>query len=153
MDIRKRTNLWRAVFSCMSVMLLQLTSPFVHADGSESLGPPSITIGSGTGIAAAGVGLSEAQPGVISVDVPAGATVNQVLLYWEGRHEFSAEVDNTATVNGTEVTGEWIGGMDLRKSASSAYRADITGLGVVNAGTSNLSIGGLNFCLVRKICG
>jgi hypothetical protein len=146
MDIRKRANLWRAVFSCMSVMLLQWMSPFVHADSSESLGPPSITIGAGTGIAAAGVGLSEAQPGVINVDVPAGATVNQVLLYWEGRHAFSpAEGDNTATVNGTEVTGEWIGGMDLRRSTSSAYRADITGLDVVNAGTSNLSIGDLGF--------
>ena len=65
MDIRKRTNLWRAVFSCMSVMLLQLTSPFVHADGSESLGPPSITIGSGTGIAAAGVlGYRKPSPGL-----------------------------------------------------------------------------------------
>ena len=71
MDIRKRANLWRIVISCMSVMLLQLNSPFVHADGDETLGPPSVFIESGTGIAAAGVGLSLTQPGTINIDVPA----------------------------------------------------------------------------------
>jgi hypothetical protein len=146
MDIRKRSNLWWAVIGCVSLMLFQLNIPFAYADGSETLGPPSISIGSGTGIAAAGVGLSGTQTGMINIDVPDGATVNQVLLYWEGRHDFSpGEGDDTITVNGTSVTGVLIGGMNLGTAASSAYRADITGLGAVSAGTNNLSIGGMNF--------
>jgi len=147
MGIRKRHNSRWAVISCMSLMLLLLNTPFVKADGSETLGPPSISVGSGTGFAAAGVGLSDIiQPGMITIDVPAGATVNQVLLYWEGRHDFSpGEGDDTVTVNGTSVTGVLIGGMNLGTAASSAYRADITSLGAVSAGTNNLSIGGMNF--------
>lgn len=146
MDIRRRQNLWRTVVGCMSLMLLQLNSPFVHADGNETLGPPSIPLESGTGIAAAGVGLSViSQPGTINIDVPAKARVNQVLLYWEGRHAFSGEGDNTATVNGTEVTGVLIGKAASGSADSSAYRADITGLGAVKAGSNSVDIGGVSF--------
>ena len=146
MDIRKRSNLWRAVIGCMSLTLLQLNSPFVHADGDEMLGDPSVFIESGTGIEAAGVGLSVIdQPGTINLDVPAKATVNQVLLYWEGRHPFSGEGDNTATVNGTEVTGVLIGKAASGSADSSAYRADITGLDAVTAGANSVDIGGVNF--------
>ncbi|MDH3910251.1 MAG: hypothetical protein OEU09_03075, partial [Rhodospirillales bacterium] len=60
---------------------LMLGSASVWADGTESLGTPSVPIASGTGIVGAGIGLA-AGPGTISVDVPAGASVEQVLLYW-----------------------------------------------------------------------
>jgi len=147
MDIRKRQNIWRTVIGCMSLMLLQLNSPFARADGDETLGQPSVSIESGTGIAAAGVGLSViSQPGTINIDVPVGATVNQVLLYWEGRHGFPpGEGDNTATVNGTEVTGVLIGKAASSSADSSVYRADITSLGAVTAGTNNVDIGGVSF--------
>ena len=154
MDIRKRPNLWRIIFSCMSLMLLQLNSPFVNADGSEILGPPSILIGSGTGIAAAGVGLSGSPSGVINIDVPDGATVEQVLLYWEGSHDLSpGEGDDTATVNTNDVTGMLIGGIVFTSAASSAYRADITSLGLVSDGANSLTIENLNFDNVTRGAG
>jgi hypothetical protein len=52
----------------------------VLADGTETLGTPSVAIASGTGLYANGTGMVN-QPGVIAVNVPAGATVKQVLLY------------------------------------------------------------------------
>ncbi len=55
----------------------------LRSDGSEILGTPSITIASGTGVVSGGTGMV-AQPGSITLDVPAGAVVKQVLLYWEG---------------------------------------------------------------------
>ena len=56
----------------------------VSADGTETLGPPSIAIAEGSGVIVAGVGLEAVQTGTINLDVPAGSTVKQVLLYWEG---------------------------------------------------------------------
>jgi hypothetical protein len=44
------------------------------ADGTETLGPASIPIATGTGIAAGGVGLNT-QPGPLTVEVPPGAVV------------------------------------------------------------------------------
>ena len=64
-------------------LLIGVPSAQVFAEGTETLGPASITIASGTGIVAAGTGM-KTQPGTISVDVPTGASVNQVLLYWSG---------------------------------------------------------------------
>ena len=52
----------------------------VQADGTETLGSPSIPIASGTGIVAAGTGLSQIQPGTIDITLP-GAPV-QVIAYW-----------------------------------------------------------------------
>lgn len=154
MDIRKRSNLWRTIISCVGLMLLQLNSPFVHADGDETLGDPSVFIESGTGIEAAGVGLSViSQPGTINIDVPDKATVNQVLLYWEGRHAFLGEGDNTATVNGTEVTGVLIGKAASGSADSSAYRADITSLNAVKAGANSVDIGGVNFTVTNHGAG
>lgn len=57
-----------------------LVPPVIAADGTETLGPPSIPIADGTGIVAAGTGMVT-QPGTINIDVPVGASVNQVLLY------------------------------------------------------------------------
>ena len=72
------------------------------ADGTETLGPPSIPIASGTGVIAAGVGLAT-QPGDISFSVPAGATVKQVLLYWEGQDFGTFTGDADIIVNGNLV--------------------------------------------------
>ena len=68
--------------SVLLALLLVVIVSIALADGTETLGPPSIPIASGTGIVAAGTGLVT-QPGTIDVDVP--GTVNQVLLYWEGQ--------------------------------------------------------------------
>jgi hypothetical protein len=116
------------------------------ADGTETLGSPSIAIAEGTGVAAGGVGLQNAQPADIDVAVPADATVNQVLLYWEGGH-LQGQGDNTIEVGGTDVTGTLIGGPTLffANIYSSSYRADITALGLVGPGANSVSVGGLDF--------
>jgi len=64
----------------MSVSLICNTT---RADGAEILGPPSILIANGTGVRAAGAGLDDAQPGNITIELPAGVTVSQAILYWE----------------------------------------------------------------------
>lgn len=126
------------------VVMLGLAS--VWADGTEMLGIPSIPIASGTGVTAAGVGLA-AGPDTISIDVPAGASVEQVLLYWTcfanaGNH------DDFVTVNSTPVVGTLIGGPTTFFSSvqGATYRADITGLNQVTEGNSLLTIADLDTC-------
>src|SRR5437867_3576311 len=76
------------------------TSSTVLANGTETLGPPiGITVASGSGTVAAGTGLFT-QPSAINLSVPAGATVKQVLLYWEGQSVFPQPGDDTITING-----------------------------------------------------
>lgn len=133
----------------VALVLLLLSVPvLVRADGTETLGPPSIAIQSGTGIIAAGTGMWS-QPGTITFDVPTGATVKQVLLYWEGQH-FSTGSDDTIVVNGNLVTGTLIGGPTLffQDVFSSAFRADVTALNLVVSGANVLTVSGMdfNFC-------
>jgi len=122
-----------------AVALLGLSTAAI-ADGTETLGTPlGITVEQGTGIVVGGTGLTESQPQSISVTVPGGATVNQVLLYWViGTN--AGDTDTEALVNGTPVTGMIIGGPSQLQTA---YRADITGLGAVSAGANSLEISGL----------
>ncbi|MEJ2720567.1 MAG: hypothetical protein P8181_05430, partial [bacterium] len=108
-------------------------------DGTEMLGDPSITIAEGNRMTASGVGMRSGT-GTISVTVPGGATVKQVLLYWEG-YNTTASGDDQIMVNGTiAVTGMLIGGPTLfwglppNENWSTAYRADITAQGLVNPG-------------------
>jgi hypothetical protein len=119
-------------------------------DGSETLGDPvGLTLATGSGIVSAGVGLFPNLSGAINVTVPMGATVKQVILYWEGQHSTPAG-DNAIMVNGNAVTGAFIGGgtaagLFYFPYYSSTYRADITGLGLVTGGASVLNITGMAF--------
>jgi len=119
-------------------------SPIALADGTEMLGPPGISIASGSGVVAAGVGL-EVQPGVININVPAGATVQQVLLYWSG--EFAVVNDDSINVDGIPVVGTLIGGPTLFYSnvRADSYRADITGLGLISAGPNSITVDGMDY--------
>lgn len=116
------------------------------ADGTETLGDPSIAIASGSGFAAGGVGMDAGQPQSFDVTVPAGAVVNQVLIYWEG-FQAGPSGDDTITVNDNAVTGALIGGPTnfFGSTYSSTYRADITWLGLVVAGTSTLTVSDMDF--------
>jgi hypothetical protein len=140
------------------VVLLLVSFGRIFADGTETLGIPSIQIASGTGIASAGVGL-HSQPGVINVEVPAGATVKQVLLYWEGFMAEDAVGDDTILIsNGgpqVEVTGTLIGGPTNFFSGAwaSTFRADITSLALVAAGPNALNVDGLVFTNVSNGAG
>lgn len=121
------------------------------ADGTETLGPPAgVTLASGTGVAVAGVGLGghlgvPNQVGTFTVSVPAGATVEQVLLYWEGHFREGTTPDDTVTLNGNPVTGSQIGGPTLffGDVYATGFRADVTGLNLVGAGNTALTVTGL----------
>ncbi len=140
------------VIALLCIFSLGIQSRDVFADGTETLGLPSIPIASGTGIVAAGTGLSS-QPGTIDIKVPDGATINQVLLYWEGQMIGDLVGDNTIVVNGTEITGTPIGGQTFffGNVFSSSFRADITefyttSFGVISDGLiKTLTAQGLNF--------
>jgi len=117
-------------------------------NGTETLGPPSIAIATGSGVAQGGVGMQGVGDGtaMLDIDVPAGATVKQVLAYWSGGTT-SANGDDAIVIDGNDVTGELIGGPTLFYGNYNfyAYRADITGLGLVGAGSNSLEISGMNF--------
>jgi len=119
----------------------------VAADGTEWLGPPSIPLAAGSGMAVGGVGLIDVpQPASLFVSVPADAVVQQVLLYWISEFYPQSGPDVTAVVNGVEVTGDVIGGPVNFFSVVyfSTLRADITDLGLVGPGGNVLEISGLN---------
>ena len=87
----RRNSLLMAFIGLAGLLHVSVLPSAVFADGTEVLGDPSITIASGTGVVAAGTGL-KAQPGTINVSIPAGASIEQVLLYWSG--EFSVSDDD-----------------------------------------------------------
>ena len=121
------------------------------AEGTDVLEPPSfISIASGSKIIGAGVGLSQGQPNNIEIDIPAGVSIKQVLLYWDGdnRRYWDANDPNfvgvtpqigtttdTVNVNGTDIEGVFIGGRTYRTVQQQlAFRADITDFGFVSPG-------------------
>jgi len=126
-----------------------LAAPAV-ADGTEALGPATLAIAPGSGIQIAGIGLREVASGTISIDIPAGSSVEQAILYWEGFAETVAEQGATDDIvlNGAiGVTGERIGGPTnfFPMAWSSTYRADITALGLVGPGMNAIDVSGLDF--------
>lgn len=135
------------VFGLFLLVLLMLTA-VVYADGTETLGDPSIAISSGTGVVAAGVGLQDSQPGTININVP--GDVVQVLAYWAGGVTSNIPSDDTIVIDGNEVTGTLIGGpayffdFNAKSFYDSNYRADITNLGLVSTGANSLSVEGLD---------
>jgi hypothetical protein len=127
----------------MLLASLALPSVVMFADGTETLGSPSIPIAEGSGFVAAGTGLYDMQPGTIDIDVP--GTVVQVLLYWSVEFSGAGPGDHTITVSGNSVTGTSIGGPTLFYGDVSlqSFRADITGLGLVFAGSNTLAVSDL----------
>ena len=141
-----KPTLKRAAAATAGLLLSLSVNPIAQADGTETLDSPSIAIGSGSDIVAAGTGMVT-QPGVISINVPAGATISQVLLYWEGQM-FRDEVgDSEINIGGTDVTGVLIGGQSFffKDAYSSAYRADITALNLIAPGGNTVNVSGLDF--------
>lgn len=145
---------WVGRFLVLTAILTGFTGLAV-ADGSETLGVPSIPIASGSGYVAKGVGLALVQPGTINITIPPGATIRQVLLYWEGQHT-TASGDNTIIAAGNPVTGTLIGGPNFFFAPgvqSSSYRADVTALNLVAPGPNAVSVQGLSFNRVNNGAG
>ncbi len=144
-----------AAFACLC--FIGVMSGKVFADGTEILGPPmNITIESGSGVVAAGVGLAVNQTGDINIAVPDGSTVKQVLLYWGGSND-SSSVESSANiiVDGKEIIGELIGGpyVGSQNWNGLAFRADITDLDLVVSGNNTLTVYKINFELVANGAG
>lgn len=112
-----------------------LASPAVHADGSETLGTPSIAIASGNGVATAGFGLADTGSDTSTISVPANAAVRQVLLYWDAT---PFNNNDQLVINDQLVFGQVIGGNPFPNARS--YRVDITNLNLVGPGVTNLSV-------------
>lgn len=125
-----------------------LTTPTTQTgydkDGTEELG--FIAVPDGSGFLEAGVGMVDTDTGNFSLTVPDGATVVQVLMYWEGGTT-SDNGDDTISINGTSVTGALIGGPTnfFENYNFYAYRADITAEGMVVAGLNNFEITDFDF--------
>ena len=152
-ELRRTLGLHPGAPLAAALLLLVLGAQSALADGTETLNPPTVTIASGSGIATGGVGLADGQPGNISVEVPLGATVEQVLLYWEGANTDTADATPTHAieVNGSAVIGALIGG-DTEYAGgyrTASYRADITELGLIGPGSNTISVGGLDFTMVN----
>lgn len=152
--------------ACIAAMAALGASATALADGTETLGPPSVPIASGTGVLVAGAG-TQAFPNVprsFSFNVPAGAVIDQVLLYWEGHwtdhaphwsHTPQVDGDDVISINGNVVTGTKIGGSTAffqqfvgavdGTEMFVGYRADITALGLVSAGANTLTISQMLF--------
>jgi len=129
--------------SCVLASLIMINE--ANADGTDQLGPPSISINSGSYVLVEGAGLLETQPNDITMEIPMDVSIAQVLLYWTGRDG----ADDTLEVNGTNVTGSLIGGT-ANEAAANTYRVDITDLSfaegwLVVGQTNVLSVGGLEF--------
>jgi hypothetical protein len=161
------SNTWRntTLAICVTLPGAILGSLPAHADGTEILGPTSEVLAEGSQIIGAGTGLSVAQPGDIEIEIPAGVTVEQVLIYWDGAdrdywdgadrvYPTNAPIIDvtTDTINVSEggsdyeVEGVFIGGRTFKSEVQHfAFRADITSLGLVSPGSNTLSISGLDF--------
>jgi len=97
----------------------------------------------GSNIVADGIGLDGATTGVISVDVPGGATITKVLLYWEVWGDNGDPSTVSVTVGSTtgSITGEYIGLSTIDSGAESrSFRADITTEFAFGSGTNTVTI-------------
>jgi len=129
----------------------QLNSPDPNSgstvkNGTEVLGPPSIPIASGTGFAEGGVGMVGVDSGQLTIEVPAGSQVAQALLYWAGGATIGVG-DDEISLDGTLIQGELIGGPVefFGDYEFFAYRADITDLELVDAGTNTFTVADFDF--------
>jgi len=148
---------FRKLISAAAILTVTSFSAATFSEGTETLGPLSIDVAEGSGVAIGGVGLFidnmdgtyTNTDGEIDVSVPPGASIEQVLLYWvseDGPSHVPVAGDDMVTIDGNPVVGTLIGGTSeiyakgdgTGKIYMSAYRADITGLGLVSDGDNTL---------------
>lgn len=100
----------------------------------------------GTDFVMAGTGTASNDAETITVDVPTGATVHNVYLYWGRRlpnPDDPATPPSDILVDGNTVTGPIIGGPIETSDGlqtPTTYRADITSLALVGDGTSSFTV-------------
>jgi hypothetical protein len=146
----------REPFSARAALLLVLsllagTGP-VLPDGIERLGPlQGVAVHPGNRLFAAGVGLEKKPSGTITIEIPPGVAVRQVLLYWGERDDAGDDeilLQGTIRVRGLLAgTNPFFDDPALRPFV---HRADITTLGLVREGVNQISIGGLDVTAGRR---
>jgi hypothetical protein len=143
---------WRRVAIAVALVGALATASPAMADGDERLGAPTIPVTTGTDALVAGIGTQPFADDPVSfeVSVPSGATVKQVLAYWQGQWTPGLEPegpDDEITVNGSAVTGTAIAEPvnPYFGELFQTFRADITSLGLVDAGTNTLTVADMNF--------
>lgn len=116
-----------------------ITLPTVPDDGLTARDISGVTA---TDFVTAGAGTASNDPEEITVDVPAGATVTAVFLYWARRISDPNDAPpSEIMVEGSTVGGDVIGGpIEVPQQDPVSYRADITSSGVVSPGTSTFEV-------------
>ncbi len=136
-------------FASLALSALSAFAPLAHAEGTEQLGAPALTLAAANHVAAAGVGTLPNGTGLLDITLPAGAQVRQVLVYWEGLDLGPNDHGESATISldAHFVTGVRIGGpSDLfGASWSSTFRADVTALALVSPGFNQIYVSGVDF--------
>lgn len=144
----RRTRRFLRGALCLALALPLLLVQPAFAEGDEEIGEAQLELAEATGVVMGGVSLLD-QPATLDVEVPAGATVEQVLVHWVGMHWADVSGDDTLTLDGSEITGTLIGG-PVKYSwrwRTSAYRADITDLGLVGPGANSLTVDDSDFAI------
>ncbi|MCA8963026.1 MAG: hypothetical protein KDC38_21030, partial [Planctomycetes bacterium] len=143
-------------FACV----VALAPTFAWADGSEMLGNPTIPIANGNIVMAAGTGMQNG-PGLIQIDLPA-ADIVQVIAYWSGAELGPMLGDDSIQIAGVDVFGKSIGGPTFFFTCPagcgptagdfyySAFRADVTDLGLLAPGSNTLEVTGVDFFAERS---
>jgi hypothetical protein len=147
------TPSWSRTFAATVVAVALAVPAAAHADGTETLGPPGVAIADRTDTAFAGTGTQEFLnlPTTLSVSVPAGATVKQVLVYWAGEDTWPGhgpdEYDDTISLAGAPVTGTLIGGPStpFLRERFYTFRADVTARNLVGPGSNSIAVSDMNF--------
>lgn len=125
-------------------------APAAFADGTQELGPPvGLAAPTGTRMILAGVGVRDGQPQGLSIDIPAGAAVRQVVAYWAAVDWDLAKLETTDEIflNGSSVVGNRIGDPALlfNTGYNASYRADVTALHLLVPGANVISVDGVDF--------
>lgn len=118
-----------------------LTIPTVSDDGLTARDISGVTA---TDFVTGGTGTASNDVETLTVDVPAGASVEAVYLYWARRIVDPDDAPaSEIEVEGSTVAGTIIGGpLDTPDdmNASTSYRADISGLGLIGSGSNSLDV-------------
>ena len=139
------------IAAATGLVLFSASAAAARVNGTKTLDPPlSLTPASGSGTITVDT-LMSIQPSSIDFRLPAGATVTQVLLNWEGDAVYPSPGDENITVNGISLVGRLIEGptilfqTDRGQIQRSGFQADITSLDLVTSGSNTLTLEGLTF--------
>lgn len=119
------------------------TSAHVPTAANDGLLPVDISGVTATNFVTAGVGTADKGVKTISVEVPAGATVEQVYLYWGRLGDENSPAPSTIIANGTELTGSVVGGpIDMQDPflAAITHRVNLTSEGIISSGMNTFTV-------------